>query len=66
MRILVTTAVVILTRAGRALLEPSNEVRDDRTTNLSRLIMIGNQRIDLFGVWLSVCEKMNGGETSKS
>ena len=28
--------------------------------------MIGNLRIDLFVVWLSVCEKMNVGEASQS
>ena len=40
---------------------------DDRTTNLSRLIIIGNHlRIDLFSRLRSVVAKMCGGETSES
>ena len=38
----------MLTRTG------SKQRSDDRTTNLSRLIMIGNMRIDLFVCWKNV------------
>ena len=39
----------MLTRTG------TKQRSDDRTTNLSRLIMIGNLRIDLFVWWWQKC-----------
>ena len=39
---------------------------DDRTTNLSRLIIFDNLRIDLFGWLRCVALKMCGGETRES
>ena len=49
-----TVVTIMLKRTG------TKQRSDDRTTNLSRLIMIGNLRIDLF-----LCDgvgKMNGGK----
>ena len=40
------------------------ERSDDRTTNLSRLIMVDNLRIDSLFVWLRCVTKMCGGKTS--
>ena len=51
---------IMLTRTGG-----TKQRSDDRTTNLSRLIMIGNLRIDLFvRLWCAV--KIYGSKPGKS
>ena len=49
------TITIMLKRTG------TKQRSDDRTTNLSRLIIIGNLRIDLFG-WLWCVAKMCGSK----
>ena len=64
MSVIVTTVVYLVTIMLKRTGTGTKQRSDDRTTNLSRLIIIGNLRIDLFSVWLRCVRKICGGKTS--